>query len=93
MKGRKVIVGQGPLGSSEAAVRLKKAPSSEEGPGWLCFPGAGGAQRPNLSQPPFLRQGTPQGWETFGPLASEPTLAQSEEILLSESSLPCLFSG
>lgn len=78
MKGQKVIVA-GPLGSSEAAVGLRKAPSSEEGPGWLCFPGQEG-QRPNLSQPPFLRPRDPRAGKRLGLLHLSQHWHKSEEI-------------
>lgn len=39
------------------------------------LPGAGGAETKSFSAT-FPQAKGPQGWETSGPLASEPTLAQ-----------------
>ena len=68
-----------PLRSSEAAVGLTKAPSSEERPGWLCFPGQEG-QRPNLSHPPFLGSRDPGVGKRLGLLHLCQHWHKSEEI-------------
>ena len=46
------------------------------GRAWMALlPGAGGAETKSFS-PTFPQAKGPQGWETSGPLASVPTLAQ-----------------